>query len=283
MGRIRGLVWDDDPEDFMVDLQTTMEIQGVELAIREYEQDFIQLMTQGSWDFVIIDLLDGRTNSTRGVDLARTVANIKKSDISYPIFLLTHDPGRMTKELYGMLPMNAVVRGKNDLFWTAQFIREELERRGVYVDRKRVFSIRSQNNPLIKRTIVQHFDEQLDVYGLEMVTIQPGDLPSLILDGLVRKMNECGAILAICTADDLQASGDYFPRLDVLLEMGIALGLNRGSERLIVLQQWGATKDTQAVLPSDLGGVLTIRFKDRPSEAFSDLESRLRAIRMEMK
>lgn len=215
-----------------------------------------------------------------GIDLARTVARIKQDEPWYPIFVLSQEHSKITKDVYEQLPLNAVVRGKSDLFWTAQYIREELERRGVYADRKKVFGIRSLKDQDVFRKFVEPVDNHLDTRGLKNVTINAGDLVAVILEGLLRKMNQCGAIVAVCTADDLQADGTYHPRLNVLFEMGIALGLHRGLERLIVLQQWGSTEETRAVLPTDLGGVLTIRFRERVSETFDDLDSRLRALGM---
>jgi hypothetical protein len=67
----------------------------------------------------------------------------------------------------------------------------------------------------------------------------------------------CGAIIAVCTADDEESCEVYQLRQDVLLEIDIeidlALGLNRGLQRLTILQQFG----------------------ERVSEAFTKLEDRL--------
>ncbi|MFL5538475.1 MAG: TIR domain-containing protein, partial [Longimicrobiaceae bacterium] len=62
------------------------------------------------------------------------------------------------------------------------------------------------------------------------------------------------------------------PRQNVLLEIGMAMGLSRGLERLIVL------KHRDATLPSDLGGVLTLNFDDDVSATFPELETRLREL-----
>jgi predicted nucleotide-binding protein len=51
----------------------------------------------------------------------------------------------------------------------------------------------------------------------------------------------------------------FQPRKNVLLEIGMVLGLPRGVNRLIALHGWGDTVEEQATLPSDLSGLLTLR------------------------
>jgi predicted nucleotide-binding protein len=62
----------------------------------------------------------------------------------------------------------------------------------------------------------------------------------------------------------------------VILELGIALGTGRGLKSLIILKQ------ENAVMPSDLGGVVTLNFEKSPSEIFEQLEQRLLALGVDL-
>ncbi len=281
MGYVTGLVWDDEPELFMQYLKEVLRPQQIELSICEHREDFESLFRDGSWDFVILDLFDEASGKMTGLDLARLVSHAKRREQSYPIFILTQFTSKIVTEIYNNIPLNAVLRGKSDLFWTAQYIKEELIQRGVYVDKRRVFCVHNVQ-PQRMRKFVDPVKDRLVNRGLQMVTLSASDLVTGILDGLMDRMNQCGAIVSICTADDIQHDGSYQPRQNVLFEIGLALGLNRGLQRLIVLQQWGATVETQAKLPSDLGGVLTIQFKERIGETLDQLEDRLRDLRMSL-
>jgi predicted nucleotide-binding protein len=99
-------------------------------------------------------------------------------------------------------------------------------------------------------------------------------LQTEILNGLLQRMNECSAFISICTPDDKADDGTYRPRQNVLLEMGMAMGLSRGLQRLVPLQRWGPEKQDQAVLPSDLGGIVALRF--------SKVENQLDALRSKL-
>jgi predicted nucleotide-binding protein len=51
-------------------------------------------------------------------------------------------------------------------------------------------------------------------------------------------------------------------RQNVLLEIGMVLGLPRGVNRPIALHAWGNTVEEQARFPSDLSGLLTLRVEN---------------------
>ena len=53
------------------------------------------------------------------------------------------------------------------------------------------------------------------------------------------------------------------------------MGMTNGLKRLTFLQKWGEDPDNQAILPTDFGGVVTLRFKDSVQETFDDLAQRL--------
>lgn len=82
-------------------------------------------------------------------------------------------------------------------------------------------------------------------------------------------MQEAAAFVAICTPDDgvfedvSSGKPSYSqPRQNVLLEIGMVLGLPRGVNRLIALHAWGNTVEEQARFPSDLSGLLTLRVEN---------------------
>lgn len=92
-------------------------------------------------------------------------------------------------------------------------------------------------------------------------------------------MNNCGVIIALCTAEDQwKRDNTTHPRQNVMLEIGLAIGLWRGPERCIIRQQWGSGVDQQAVLPSDLGGLLTLRFETGVKECWNELRDRLKVL-----
>lgn len=191
----------------------------------------------------------------------------------FPIFILTKEPIESTASL----PRTAVVRHKDLPSAIAAYIEEELKRRGVIFDKKRVFQIFSSGEHVTHQKV---FEEQLRIWKRIPDRIGAETLRTEILNGLIDRMNGCGAIVGICTPDDPQGDGTYQPRQNVLLEVGMALGLARGLEKLVLLQQWGDSPKVQAKLPSDLGGVLTIRFAKSIRETFLSVDRRFEELGM---
>lgn len=106
-----------------------------------------------------------------------------------------------------------------------------------------------------------------------------------VLPDIMRAMNTCAAFIALCTPDDYCEMGRdrnqcwWQPRENVLFEMGM-VSLARGAHRLTILQKWvNGQPDECAVLPSDWGGYVTVRFANDISAAFESLEQRLRKTR----
>jgi predicted nucleotide-binding protein len=68
------------------------------------------------------------------------------------------------------------------------------------------------------------------------------------------------------------------------METGIAIGMNGGIRKLIILQMYddqpSAGPDRRAELPSNFDGVLTLRFKERMQEVFDDLKFRLQKLKV---
>jgi predicted nucleotide-binding protein len=92
-------------------------------------------------------------------------------------------------------------------------------------------------------------------------------------------MNQCAAVVAICSADDELGgaqAGKFQPRPNVLLEIGIAVGLWRGIERLVIVRQG------EAQIPSDIAGVLRVEFKNEIDEVLDMLEEALRSKEVEL-
>jgi predicted nucleotide-binding protein len=110
----------------------------------------------------------------------------------------------------------------------------------------------------------------LHTIGAQVERVGPGRLRDHLSQGLVDNITPCGSILAICTADDvLNADGSYHPRQNVMVEIGMALALYKGHERLIIMQQRASADSPLAVLPTDLDGLLTIPFTpQKVSDAF---------------
>lgn len=264
---IKGLVWDDEPEKYMELLKEHLSYRGIALVIKDDKNEFSRAAVEGSWDFVILDLIEQATGEEIGSQLAREVAESKRLHPWFPIFVLTKDPIGSTASL----PRTAVVRHKDLPSAIAAYIEEELKRRGVIFNKKKVFQIFSFGD---HRAQQKSFEDQLRIWKRIPDRISGENLKTEILNGLIERMNGCGAIVAICTADDQQVDGTYQPRQNVLLEIGIALGLARGLEKLVILQQWGVDDNLRAKLPTDLGGVVTIRFTRSISEAFEAVDRR---------
>ena len=58
----------------------------------------------------------------------------------------------------------------------------------------------------------------------------------------------------------------------------MALGLSYGLHRLTIMQKWGPRNSNKALLPSDLDGVVTIRFEGSIESKFPELETRLKML-----
>jgi predicted nucleotide-binding protein len=161
-----------------------------------------------------------------------------------------------------------VIKSKSTLpVWFAKDIVENLKQKGVYVKRSRVFVIYGSDrlNPGLRSDVVGW----LSRHGIQADIIDPTTLKDQLLTGLIDRMQEAAAFVAICTPDDAvfedgsSRKPSYSqPRQNVLLEIGMVLGLPRGVNRLIALQAWGNTVEEQARFPSDLSGLLTLRVEN---------------------
>lgn len=275
MNSLKGLAWDDQPEKYMLKLKDKLSRFGMDLEICDERDDFHDRFLSRRWDFVILDLVEEASGELAGISLAHFVANQQRPEPGFPIFILT-DYLQTLVDKSIQLPLNASIRYKAEPVSVAQYIKEDLVQKGIFVNRKKVFQINCS-----KKEIYKNYGEKVKRW-LENKNIATeainGDLMNEIIKGLLSKMNECAAIVAVCTPDDQQADNTYYPRLNVLLEIGIALGLSRGMSRLVILQKYGKNLEDQAQLPSDLGGFIPIRFESDISEAFPQMQNKLQEI-----
>lgn len=282
MSKVRGLAWDDEPY-YMILLKDRLRAYDIELEVYQHQNEFSDAFAKGQWDFVVLDLFregEGRVPERVGAQLARLVESARRYEPWYPIFLLTAHLERLDRSDFN-LPANVILQYKEEGNWVALYIKEHLAQRGVYVDRRRVFQIHCSAEATYER-YAKKVKERLAIRHVKAEEIRAENLKTEIASGLIRKMNECAAIIAVCTPDDEWQDNTFHPRGNVLLEIGMALGLSRGLDRLIILQKTGDEKKEHATLPTDLGGVLTIRFKRSISEAFEAMETRLQEIGVDL-
>jgi predicted nucleotide-binding protein len=270
MRGLLGIAWDDRRID-MEALKRPLKRFGIGLEIYDRQSDFLDAFGVSRPDFVVIDLFDETTQV--GDRLAKQIDTQTSDDTSYPIFVLTRAVQNVDPEELN-LPSKSVFCLKGDPDWLALYMKEELVRRGLYVNARKVFlvSCRQRTTYTLGAARVKM---RLLRRKIEVVEAQASNLHVEIAAGLVQKMNACKAIVAVCTPDDARADGTRQPRQNVLLEIGVAMGLSRGLRRLVIVQKRGETKEQYADLPSDLGGVLTVSYEDSIDECLDDLETKL--------
>jgi hypothetical protein len=269
MPNIQGLAWDDKPEDYMDLLKVRLARAHVDLEVHKKPDEFYDALDNGRWDFVVVDVFDesrGKFDPV-GLELAQRAAEGRPP--WYPVFVLTARVEQLLPEHWKRLPRTASLRYKSDPVSLAYLIKDELVQRGVFVDRNRVFFVHSCAEGSGIRTSVEMVRRWLQDRRVQVEELKPGNIRTEIGEGLLAKMNSCAAIVVLCTADDEHVAGVITPRPNVLLEAGIAMGMARGLERLIVVKQKPVT------LPSDLGGVLYCEFDESVNEAFVEFEDKL--------
>lgn len=268
-GKWKALAWDDRPEAFLDSLREKLQQSRVDVVITNQIEDFIELFQDGEgWDFLILDVLDETSDPERiskaGIRLANSV---RRTNQDIPIVFLTEDESIiLNKEITTSGPVlqmpKSYPRGMLSLE-IFDFVKENLEP----YDFSKVFVIYGHGRKAsgFKEKIIS----SLRKHSVEPVLISPETVMSSISEGLVEKMKICGAFVAICTPDDRVGESWYQPRQNVLLEIGIAMGLPNGFQRLVILQRAGAEDDKQARLPSDLGGAFTLQFYDEQEEVIA--------------
>jgi predicted nucleotide-binding protein len=291
---MRALAWDDKPEYFQ-QIAKSLEQYEIRLEVVKEEDLFVDKFRRESWDFVITDLVaEGQSemdegfiegeSSFVGERLAWGVAN-SPGGSTMPIFVITqHYNSEILRDV--RLPSNAITKSKSThAGWMADDIYHELVQRGVYVNSRKVFLIYGHDAGA--EGARQQLEHALNRWGLAVEAVSGKNLTSEIAAGLLRKMNDCAAFVAICTPDDKMESLEglmYHPRHNVLLEIGMAMGLSRGLHRLTIIQKWGSSAEDRAHLPSDLGGVVTIRLVgDNLDRKLKEIEGRLKELKVDLR
>jgi hypothetical protein len=219
---------------------------------------------------------EATTGELIGAELVKNVLKARYP-CKYPLFLITNWPEK-AREALGDEAQSVIIKHKRTgAVWLAEEIIGNLKRLGIFVDFGRVFCVYGHD-----RTANAELSDWLRGFQLMVDRIEPGTFSQALSEGIVQRMNGCAAIIALCTADDRWQDGSVHPRQNVLLEIGMAMGLHRGPKRLIIVQRWGDDSLAQ-VLPTDLAGLLTLRFKERVSEVFDPLRSRLREVGVELR
>ncbi len=271
-----GLAWDDQPEhdNYIAKLREALERRNVNLSVYKNEDQFIEKLYEKNWDFIVTDLLksmrpdssiddDKLHGENVGIELIKTIT---QSDIDCPIYCVTHAPEEAANHLKDY-PRILIRPKKLVAPWVAEDIIRELKRLGRFINRSSVFLIYSSESSDVHEEVARWLHQ----IGAQVESVGPGKLKDHLSQGLVDKITPCGSILAICTADDEWSSDNtYHPRQNIMVEMGMALALYKGHERLIIMQQRASETSPAAILPSDLDGLLTIPFaQENVSEAFS--------------
>jgi predicted nucleotide-binding protein len=265
---VRGLAWDDEPKPYMETLRQRLEPYRIGLEVKHDVGEFWNAYHAQKPEFAVLDLFNEKNDppTEDGLKIADALPR------ELPIFVLTAYVDRLRPGLYDFLPPNVALRYKSDEAFIAKLIHDDLKQRGVLINRKQVF--------LIHRSLPNHEAEtllsRLGEWGIEVVLLHPGGPTSQILTGLL-DMNNSGGVIALMSPDEkVEDKAEYRSRPNVLLEIGMAMGLGRGTERLIVLRQ------DSVPLPTDLGGFLSINYHDSVEESFDQLESRLRYLRLDL-
>lgn len=280
---MRGLAWDDEPE-FLSGLVPHLERRRIYLEVTADDDTFLSRIADRSehWDFAITDLfkpapVEGESDKPFGATFAA------RHHDRLPVFIVTKNMAKAEIEAIHDLPVDVRLLSKaTPKAYMAEDIHQELVRRGVYLDYKKVFVIYGKS-----ARIHGDLDElvaHLKAIGLEPILIDES-IRTAVIHGLVSRMNECAAVLALLTPDDqvLNGSSGYWqPRPNVFIELGMAVMLGRGLERLILVQKVGPATEPEktAALPKDLDGIIPIQYRGELTGVFDKIDQALRDRRL---
>jgi predicted nucleotide-binding protein len=288
---MKALGWDDKPEEYFNDLKAQLDAIGIELIIESDINRVATLLDQirsEQWDLVITDIFD-EVNTPAGERLPYGI-EIAQQALKYdlPVYAVTKE--RTSRNLKRIPDGVPIISKSTPWGFAALNIKSDLKRRGCWTSSKKVFLIYGHDRDAEDATA--RVRAELMNWRLEPCVISASTITATIAMELVNEMHDATAIVAICTPDDEvtlregvllvppATSRSYRqPRQNVLLEIGMAMGLNRGLRKLTFLQRWDRDNpQLQAALPSDLGGVLTLRFESDITTIFPDLKVRLRKL-----
>ena len=277
---MHGLAWDDDPSEYMTPLAKAIRAidESIVLQVTDREDAFVTQYAKKRPDFVITDLAEEDASGEPDMSVGVRIAQKCAAD-ELPVYVITNHYDVLTPAKLG-LPEHVQIRSKaTPPSWMAMAILDDLGKQGLRVSARRVFVIYGHDRATdgLSDSLIKFLQRR----GLEVECIRGNNLDMEILDGLVSRMTGCSAVIAVCTPDDpicdpaMSRIEKYQPRPNVLLEMGLAMGLSRGLQRLIILQRWGDQIEKMAELPSNFGGVIPIRISGDFANAIPAILSRL--------
>ncbi len=273
---MQALAWDDEPEEYFEDLKVHLASYGIQTEIVSDASSMPALLETKRWDLVITDVFDDKKvaheRSPYGVHIAKLVV-----EKELPLYVVSSAP---TQEKIGDLPSGVPIYSKRTPpGFVAYEICRDLRRRETWVDLQKVFLIYGHDRD--SNDASQVIRAELTRWGLQTATISGDSMEGDIVTDLIDSMRDAAAIIAVCTPDDevVDSTSTVLyrqPRQNVLLEIGMAMGLTRRLKKLSFIQRWHAEdKNLQARLPSDLGGVVTMRFRYDVQEILPSLKQRL--------
>lgn len=178
-------------------------------------------------------------------------------------------------DLFAPILLNLLTAMSESMRARMDFVRRSLQERKVARPApagRRVFIIHGHDEGAWRdlRDMLQGDD-----FGLEAVVLkeQPGATQTLI-EKFERAALECAFAIALVTPDDMvrkAGKASWQARPNVLFELGWFYG-RLGPQRLLVLKRGDDT-----VLPSDLGGILTLDFGKSVRETLASLRDELKA------
>lgn len=266
---LSGLAWDDKPDYLeMVKEILEEEMKVAELDVIQDQNEFISryLREKDDLDFVVLDVMAEETEDTFvpvGFQFAQKILERDKKGI--PVFMVTNHHNKLDFEKYKM-PSRVILKFKSTHYnWMAHELIDELTARGLFHDSKKVFliyghEVRAEGINDDIRSFIQN-----DL-NLEIVQVSSDDISTGILDDVIDKIRDCVAIIAVCTPDNEVSSvkcpgkPEYHPRGNVIMEIGMALSLYRGKERLIIMKFSGNRPDEMVSLPSNISNLTRVKF-----------------------
>jgi predicted nucleotide-binding protein len=282
---MQGLVWDDDPKDYYQTIKNNLSDYSIKLQVVSDPDEFEKKARDKNkkWSFFIVDLMEENTpaegeHKRTGIVLINGLIREPGYE-QQPIFLVTGHFNKLLPEDLN-LPSTVMIKSKSTrASWLASDIYQELRRRGDYTNRKKVFMVYAFNEA--GEAAKKSLESYLQGYGVGVVSISPAEAKNILISELLDKMHDCAGVIGICTNDDEQKDGSFHPRLNVVFEMGMAVGFGRGINRLVIIQQDDKENDKLAELPSDMGGVLSFRFDGNIQSIFPAIKRKLEIIGVE--
>ena len=286
--RARGLCWDDESQGFVNYLVNYLSESQIHLELTDDRNVFIRKLASENWDFFVLDLIDQRGLSIEsgagvspdkaGLNLAVNIQSTTKiENRDKPVFVVTSSPDT---GIIAELPAGVIFKSKTALpSLIALDIERELESRGLLLDRKRVFLIYGHDRSADGAT--GEVEKFLGDKGIFVDKVTSSTIDSEIATGLLEKIRSAAAIVCVCTPDDMidgseMSTQTYWqPRPNVFIEIGMAIGNFKKLSNLVLLQKYGAQDDEKAELPTDLSGYIAIRWSNKISSIFKELQEKL--------